>query len=94
MKLNLKKIVALTSLVLVSFALVACGSKLTNENLTKVKNGMSEVEVKAILGKPDKVDSSEILGLRNVSYQYTSGKTEVSITFINDSVISKSGNFQ
>lgn len=94
MKNKIKNVFAVLVLLVATLSLVACGSKLSNENLTKVKNGMSEVEVKAILGKPNKVDSSEVLGLRNVSYQYQSGKTEVTINFINDTVISKHGSFE
>ena len=74
--------------------LLAACSKLTNENLTKVKHGMSEAEVQKILGKPTKAESSETLGIRGTSYTYTKGKTKVQITFVNDSVIGKSGNFE
>jgi hypothetical protein len=75
------------------FGLIACGSKLNAENLNKVKNGMSQVEVKSILGKPDGVETSEILGLKNVSYLYQNGSNKVNINFINDTVISKHGSF-
>jgi SmpA / OmlA family len=76
------------------FGLFGCGSKLTNENLNKVKNGMTESEVQAILGSPSDVENSEILGLKNVSYKYKSGETRVNINFINNSVISKHGSFK
>jgi outer membrane protein assembly factor BamE (lipoprotein component of BamABCDE complex) len=68
--------------------LAACGTKLTSENLNKIKHGMTETEVKAILGKPSSVENSEILGLRHVAYTYQSGESKVNINFINDSVIS------
>lgn len=79
---------------LLALVLVACSSKLTNENFTKIKNGMSEGEVQAILGEPSKVENSEVLGFRNTTYYYESGKTRVQISFINDGVITKNGNFE
>jgi len=80
--------------VLLLVVLAACGGKLTNENLNKVKNEMTEGDVKAILGKPSSVENSEILGLKNVSYLYESGGSKVNIHFINDNVISKHGSFK
>ena len=74
--------------------LAACSSKLTNENLTKVKAGMSEKEVVAILGKPDEVKTSENFGFRGTAYVYRAGKSEVTVAFLNDHVVSKEGTFK
>ncbi len=79
--------------VVLAFVLAACGSKLTNENLTQVKHGMSEEEVVAILGKPKRVETGEILGLRGTTYYYEHGETEVVVNFINNQVSAKSGKF-
>lgn len=79
---------------LMAFVLVACSSKLTNENLDKVKAGMSETEVKKILGNPEKVATSETLGIRGTSYYYKNGSKEVKILFLNNNVMAKEGSFQ
>ena len=80
--------------ILLSFMIIACGKSLTNENLLRVKNGMTEKQVKEILGQPAKIESGEVLGLRGSTFLYEKGKTKVQINFINDSVVSKSGNFE
>lgn len=69
--------------------LVACGSKLTPENFAKVKNGMSEEEVKEILGKPDEVESGEVLGLTSTTYTYDDQGGFARIGFINGNVATK-----
>jgi outer membrane protein assembly factor BamE (lipoprotein component of BamABCDE complex) len=74
--------------------LAACSGKLTNHNLAKVYHGMSAAEVRAILGDPAKVETSETLGIRGSSYLYTTGRHQVRITLVNDAVIGKSGNFE
>ena len=81
-------------MLLLSFVIIACGQKLTNDNLLKVKNGMTETQVKQILGSPTKIDSGEVLGLRGSTFLYEKGKTKVQVNFINDSVVSKSGSFE
>jgi hypothetical protein len=74
-------------------ALGACGSKLTDENLAKVKNGMSSQQVKSILGKPTRTDKGKILGLEGTTYYYETGDAEVQISFLNDEVTVKLGSF-
>lgn len=82
-------------LVLLAVMLVmsACGTKLTDENLAKVKNGMTSAEVKSILGKPTRSDTAKILGLEGTTYYYEADGTEVQISFINDAVSVKLGSF-
>lgn len=75
-----------------AFALLAaCGSKVTAENFLKVKNGMGEDEVRALLGKPAKVENSTILSLEATTYRYEKGKNVVEVNFINGKVMSKNG---
>jgi hypothetical protein len=79
--------------IFLAFALIACGSKLTDENLAKVKNGMSSQQVKSILGKPTRSDTAKILGLEGTTYYYETGDAEVQISFLNDEVTVKLGSF-
>ncbi len=85
----------LTSLILAAALFIAaCGaSRLTNENLAKVTLGMKEDEVTQILGKPNRTDISETLGIRSTAFYYKQGDREVKIIFINDKVFSKEGSF-
>jgi len=74
--------------------LTACGSKLTVDNLQKVKSGMSPDEVKAILGSPSETQSTGALGLSGTTYVYHGQSAEVTIVFLNDKVMTKEGKFQ
>jgi hypothetical protein len=74
--------------------LTACGSKLTEDNLQKIHNGMTTNEVKAILGSPNDVQSSGALGITGTTYTYHAGSSDVKITFLNDKVIATEGEFK
>lgn len=74
--------------------LAGCGPKLTSENLEKVKNGMTQQEVKSILGEPTREDTANLLGLSGSSWIYEKGGTKVTISFVNNGVIHKEGTFQ
>ena len=73
----------------VAFALVAC-SKVTPENYERVKEGMTEVEVTAILGKPDDTSSVAILGLTGTSDSWVGNEYSIMIQFVNGKVRLKS----
>jgi hypothetical protein len=77
-----------------ALALTACGNKLTNETLMKVKQGMSEAEVKNILGRPATVETGETLGVKRAVYCYTKGQARVQIFFVNHQVAGKSSNLE
>lgn len=74
-------------------ALAAC-SKLTQDNLSKVHNGMTTDEVKALLGEPTSSSSGSFLGQSGTEYLYHTDKSDVKIDFANDKVIMTSGSFQ
>ncbi len=74
--------------------LAAC-SKLTEDNLAKVHNGMTTTEVKAILGDPTSSQTSSALGIiSGTTYVYHTDKSDVKITFVDDKVIATEGSFQ
>jgi outer membrane protein assembly factor BamE (lipoprotein component of BamABCDE complex) len=75
-------------------ALAAC-SKLTEDNLQKIKPGMTTDEVKAILGEPTSSQTGSALGLvSGTTYVYHTDKSEVKINFMNDKVVTTEGDFQ
>jgi outer membrane protein assembly factor BamE (lipoprotein component of BamABCDE complex) len=89
---TLRTFVVLTSLI----ALSACmASRLTEDNLQKIHNGMAPDEVKAILGEPTSSQTGNMLGvISGTTYVYHTDKSDVKITFVNDKVISTEGTFQ
>jgi len=84
-----KALLAGTALLL----LTAC-SKLTEDNLQKVHNGMTTDEVKAILGAPTDTQSGSVIGISGTTYVYHTSTSDVKITFLNDKVITTEGEFK
>ena len=87
---NLPKFLSIAGLLL----LTACASRLTEDNLQKIHNGMTTDEVKAILGTPTSVQSSGALGITGTTFTYHTGSSDVKITFLNDKVIATEGEFK
>jgi hypothetical protein len=83
-----------------SLVLMGCGGgsplTLTQENLDKVQDGMSQNDVRAILGAPteSKTDPIPIVGGTQTTYVYRNDKSEVTIVFKNDQEKEKHGTFQ
>ena len=86
---NLRTILLFTAVL----ALAAC-SKLTQDNLSKIHNGMTTDEVKAILGDPTNSSSGSFLGQSGTEFVYHTDESDVKIDFVNDKVIATSGSFQ
>ncbi len=74
-------------------ALVGC-SKLTQDNLSKVHNGMTSADVKALLGEPTSSQSGSFLGQSGTEFIYHTDKSDVKIDFVNDKVVTTEGSFQ
>jgi outer membrane protein assembly factor BamE (lipoprotein component of BamABCDE complex) len=90
----MKTIRTLLLFVPVIFALAAC-SKLTEDNLQKIHNGMTTAEVKAILGNPTDASSSNAFGIiSGTTYTYHTSTSDVKITFVDDKVIATQGDFK
>ncbi len=82
-------------LLICALLLTACGSKLTEDNLQKIHNGMTTVEVKNILGEPTSSQTGSALGLiSGTTYLYHTATSDVKITFLNDQVIATEGEFK
>jgi outer membrane protein assembly factor BamE (lipoprotein component of BamABCDE complex) len=69
--------------------LVACGSRLNQENFDKVRDGMSQKEVREILGDPVDASGASFLGLSSGEAVWKDNKTTITVHFLNDKVISK-----
>lgn len=66
--------------------LAACTSKVTQENFSKIQNGMSMRQVTQILGTPVSVDSINIAGISGASAVWKDKDTVITIQFLNNKV--------
>ena len=69
--------------------LAACGSRLNQENFDKVRDGMSQKEVREILGEPVDAEGRSFLGLSSGEAVWKDDKTTITVHFLNDKVVSK-----
>lgn len=90
---TLARISPLLLLSVVALGLAACGSKLTQVNLDKVKTGMSETEVTSILGTPTRSEIDDNPLIKTSVYIYEQGEQKVTVTFVNGSVLTSQGTF-
>lgn len=77
--------------VLLAVTLVGCGNKLTPANFEKIETNMTTVEVKTILGEPTSIETQDIPLLSTTRYVYQKGNNEITLVFLNDKLMSKSG---
>ena len=63
--------------------LLAACTKVTQENFAKIREGMSEQEVHAILGSPTESSTKTVLGISGTSSRWVSGDTSITIRFVN-----------
>lgn len=87
----MKHITTLLLCLSVGLGLAACQPRLTGENIAKIKNGMSIEEVEGILGQPASVETTELPLLSTTKYGYVQGDDHLTLIFVNDKLISKSG---
>ena len=85
-----------TGFVVLALAMMVsgCGEKLTAKNLERVKKGMTQEEVKSILGNYNRLATASSVGLHGRAWIYQKGATKATISFVNDVVIYKEGTFQ
>ena len=87
------------SCVVLSLLLLGCGGgsplTLTQQNLNKIHDDMSQQEVRDILGAPteSKTDPIPIVGGIQTTYTYRNSSSEVVIIFKNDKVKEQHGSF-
>ena len=74
-----------------AFALAATAcSKVNEENFAKVRDGMSEQEVHALLGSPTESSSVGVLGISGTSSRWVTKDTAITIQFVNGKALLKS----
>jgi outer membrane protein assembly factor BamE (lipoprotein component of BamABCDE complex) len=79
---------AFRHLSLPAFALVlaACSSSVTSARLSQINDGMKTSQVEALLGRPTRIDQSEITGLTGQVYHYLSSAGDGRVVFVNGAV--------
>jgi hypothetical protein len=73
---------------LLALLLAAC-SRITADNFEKIQDGMSEAEVRALLGNPTESSSVTVLGVSGTAARWTGGDAEIIVRFINGKVALK-----
>ena len=79
----------LISAVAFAVLLVACGSRISQENYNRIADGMAYAEVVKILGEPTSSESRGALGLTAGTSKWKNGARQITIVFVNDKVTSK-----
>jgi hypothetical protein len=80
---SLYRVLAAALLVL---ALAGCGSKINEENFSRIENGMTDQQVFEILGKPTETSSVEALGLSGSAAVWKDEDARISVQFVNGKV--------
>ncbi len=76
-------------IVILLLCLAACGSRLSQENFDKIHEGMSQKEVREILGEPVDASGASLLGLSSGEAVWKDDKTTITVHFLNDKLVSK-----
>jgi hypothetical protein len=79
----------LVSALAVALLLVACGSRISQENFNRIADGMAYADVVKILGEPKSSESRGALGITAGTAKWNDGAHQITIVFVNDKVTSK-----
>jgi hypothetical protein len=90
MKPGLASKLSLLVLLVFSIALTACeSSRINQENFDKVKTGMTQAEVQAILGPPTESSSADFAVFSGTASTWKWQDITITIQFVNGQVIAK-----
>ena len=77
------------TLIVVALLLLAACSKVTQENFSKIQDGMSEQEVTALLGAPTTTSTVEVLGISGTHSRWEGSGAVISVRFVNGKVATR-----
>jgi outer membrane protein assembly factor BamE (lipoprotein component of BamABCDE complex) len=77
------------ALVLCSFCLVACGSRINSSNFEKIQTGMTMAQVTVILGEPTESSSVDVAVFSGTVSKWKKGDVTITIQFVNGKVVAK-----
>ena len=75
--------------ILLAITLIVACSKVSPDTFAKVENGMTEEQVKGLIGSPNELNSGGIGPLSSTTYKYKSGDQEYIVNFMNGKVVMK-----
>ncbi len=81
-----ERLLGLILILVLCASLVACGSKLTQENYDKIKTNMTMEEVKSILGDPTETSSVSVAGVSGSQSVWKHKDATITIQFVNNKV--------
>jgi outer membrane protein assembly factor BamE (lipoprotein component of BamABCDE complex) len=86
-----RKLALVLAAALITVALAACGekSRINAENFEKVRTGMSQTEVRAILGEPTESSSVDVAVFAGANSIWKWQDTTIAVQFVNGKVIAK-----
>jgi outer membrane protein assembly factor BamE (lipoprotein component of BamABCDE complex) len=79
----------LVSLLAVAVLLVACGSRISQENFNRIADGMPYADVVKILGEPTSSEARGVLGVSATTAKWKDKEHQITIVFVNQKVTSK-----
>ena len=80
----------IAALALALLVVAAACSKINEENFGKVRDGMGEQEVLALLGTPTESSSVSVLGLSGTASKWVAKEAVITVQFVNGKVRGKS----
>ena len=86
---KLTRIISLAAAALAMSLLIIACSKLTQENFSKIKLGMTMQQVTSILGEPTNVEKINIAGISGTSATWQNDEAQIDIQFLNEQVTVK-----
>jgi len=76
------RVLAATVSFTAALLLAAC-SKVTPENFARLRDGMTEQEVSAILGSPTESSSTSLLGISGTTSKWVAADAVITVRFVN-----------
>jgi hypothetical protein len=89
MRPNGLHIIPRTALLLLLFALAACGSKVNETNYARIEIDMTEEQVTSLLGAPSESSSINVAGLSGTSSKWVAKEGTINVQFLNGKVKAK-----
>lgn len=75
-----------TAALALTLILAGCGSKVNEENFTRIQDGMTEQQVIELLGQPSETSSVSALGVSGTSAVWRAEDAVISVQFVNGKV--------